>query len=187
VDKGLWKDPKNIKAQTDFQRQKIVRDFGICSLSDAKNLNRVWTYYAASHYGFCIGFNTQKLYDELKSRILLLTGLIIDLLKVDYVDEFPYFDGFAESNDKNLLKVLRTKERQWDFEQEYRLILINGTNKAIKLSDSVIQEVVFGIRMDEKHKEEIAAALKDKHNSIRLYQAQLCETSFEILFNEIRY
>lgn len=187
VDKGLWKDPRNIEAQTAFQRQKIDKDFGICSFSDDKNLNLVWTHYGASHYGFCVGFNTQNLIHELKNRILSSTGLIIDLLNIDYVDEFPYIDGFDESNDKNLIRVLKTKARPWDYEQEHRLILLNGTNKAVKLSDSVIQDVVFGIRMDEKFKKEIIATLKDKQNNSRLYQAKLSENSFEILFDEIQY
>jgi len=187
VDKGIWKKPRNIEAQAQFHRQKIGRDFGVCSFSKNRNINLVWTHYGAQHYGFCVGFNSAKLIEELKNHIFLSTGLIIDFHSVNYVKEFPFIDAYGCSNSDNLITVLTTKASPWKYEEEFRLILINGTNRAVRLTDSVIQEVIFGIRMKDEHKEEIIEILKTKKAKIKLLQAKLTERSFEILFNKIGY
>ena len=187
VEKEKWKDPINIEAQTEFQRQKINRDFGVCSFSKRRNINLVWTHYGAHHYGFCIGLNITHLIDEIKNRIFLSTGLIIDPYPVNYVKKFPYIDAFEGSNVDNLITVLTTKAIPWKYENEFRLILINGTNQAVRLSDHVIEEVIFGIRMKDDHKEEIIQILKTKKNKVQLFQAKLAENSFKILFDKISY
>lgn len=183
--KGSWHDPRNIEAQTEFQRQKIDRDFGVCSFSNAKNINLVWAHYGAHHYGFCIGFNVSFLIKELKNNIYSSTRLIIDLYPVKYVEKFPHIDAFENSNVDNLITVLTTKAKPWEYEQESRLILLNGTNRTVNLSDYVIQEVILGIRMKDKHKDEIAQILINKKNKVKLFQAKIAENSFDICFDKI--
>lgn len=187
VEKGIWKDPSNIEAQTKFQRDKNDRDFGVCSFSKRKNINLVWTHYGAGHYGFCVGLNITGLMDEIRNRIYPSTGLIIDLYPVNYVKKFPYIDAFEGSNADNLITGLTTKAIQWKHENEFRLILINGTNQVVRLSDRVIQEVIFGIRIRDDHKEEIIQILKSKKNEVQLFQAKLAANSFKILFDRISY
>ncbi len=187
IEKGMWEDPRNIEAQTQFQQQKNDRDFGVCSFSKKKNINLVWAHYGANHYGFCVGLNITSLMDEIRNRIFSSTDLIIGLYPVNYVKNFPYIDAFEGSNTDNLITALTTKAMPWKYENEFRLILINGTNQAVRLSDRVIQEVIFGIRMKDDHKEEIIQILKTKKSDIQLFQAKLAAYSFKILFERISY
>lgn len=185
--KGKWKAPINIEAQKEFQRKKITRDFGVCSFSKRRDINLVWTHYGAHHYGFCIGLNIASLINEIENRIFLSTNLIIDPYPVNYVDKFPYIDAFEGSNADHLITVLTTKAIPWKYENEFRLILINGTNQAVRLSDHVIKEVIFGIRMKDYYKDEIIQILKTKKNRVQLFQAKLAENSFKIVFDKISY
>ena len=187
VEKGIWKDPKNIEAQLEFQRSKNDKDFGVCSFSKKNNINLLWTRYAADHSGFCVGLNTIALMDEIRNRIFSSTNLIIDLYPVNYVKILPYIDAFEGSNADNVITVLTTKAIRWKYENELRLILLNGTNQVVRLSDRVIQEVIFGIRMSDHHKEEIIQILKNKKNEVQLFQAKLAANSFKILFDRINY
>ena len=187
VDKGIWNDPTNIQAQIEYQRKKNDRDFGVCSFSRKNDIYHVWTNYGANHYGFCIGLNITGLMNEIRNRIYSFTGLIIDLYSVNYVKEFPYIDAFEGSNADNLITVLTTKAIQWQYEDEFRLILLNGTNQIVTLSDHVIQELIFGIRMRDYHKEEIIQILKTKKYKVQLFQAKLAANSFKILFDRISY
>ena len=186
VAKGIWKDPRNIEEQKEFQRQKINNDFGVCSFSAKKDINLAWTHYGANHSGFCVGFNTKGVIDHFRKN-LSSTGLIADFYPVKYVEEFPYIDGFQTPNSDNLITVLSTKARPWAYEEEIRLILITGTNQSVTLDDTVIQEVILGMRMPDEFKNEIIQIAKSKENKMRIFQAKLADNSFQIMFDQISY
>lgn len=183
---GTWKDPRNIRAQEEFQRRKIDNDFGVCSFSAKRDINLVWTHYGANHNGFCVGFSSEGVINHFRKN-LSSSGLIADFYPVKYVDEYPYIDGFETPNPDNLITVLSTKGRPWEYEKEVRLILITGTNQPVMLEDAVIQEVILGIRMPDEFKEEVIRIAKSKENQIRLFQARLAENSFQIVFDQIIY
>ena len=186
VAKGIWKDPHNIEKHREFQRRKIDNDFGVCSFSAKRDINLAWTHYGADHSGFCVGFNAKGVIDHFR-RNLSATGLIADFYPVKYVDKFPYINGFETPNPDNLLTVLSTKANQWAYEEEIRLILISGTNQSVILDDTVIKEIILGMRMSDKFKNEIIQIAKSKGNQMRLFQAKRSENSFQIIFDQISY
>lgn len=182
-----WKDPKNLDRLYKFQRDKFNGAFGICSLSERKNLDQVWRVYGDQHKGFCVGFNVKKLMHFLKNVIFTRRGDPIILLeKVTYEDQDPYIDGW-DNSDEAIVKVLRTKIKDdYAFEEEQRLILINGTNRQIKLRDDIIEEVIIGCKIDDPNMvQEIIDILRKKSTKGRLYKAR--QSSNGLQFDEIIY
>lgn len=83
---------------------------------------------------------------------LSASGLIADFYPVKYVDKFPTINGFDTPNPDNLITVLSTKEVSWEYEKEIRLILISGTNYSVIIDDTVINEIIFGMKILDKSK-----------------------------------
>ncbi len=182
----MWKDPQNIERQREYQGHKIDNDFGVCAFSAKRDISLAWTHYAANHFGFCVGFNSKGVIEHFRTN-LSSTGLIADFYPVKYVEEFPFIDGFQTPNSENVITVLSTKASSWAYEEEIRLILITGTNQVIALDDTVIQEVILGMRMPDDFKNEITEIAKSKGSRLRLFQAKRTEDNFRIMFEQIDY
>ncbi|MFU2126236.1 DUF2971 domain-containing protein, partial [Ornithobacterium rhinotracheale] len=112
----------------DFHQKYIDRIdnlFGAFSLCDSCLNQQMWAYYANSNQGFCIGFNSEKLYK--------ITGGT--LRKVNYCDKklkMP-FDEDCQDTILKFTDLFFTKKINWQHEQEYRILKTLASKKVIKL------------------------------------------------------
>jgi len=90
IDSGFYKD----------YLKSINEEFGIFSLSKSKNNLLMWSHYADSHKGYCIGFDHEML--------LNISG---SLGSVIYSNLFPKLSLFPKSDALDFLKLLRTKSK----------------------------------------------------------------------------
>jgi hypothetical protein len=106
--------------------------------------------------------------------------------RVEYVREYlrvlPDYRG-----KEDLEIVLTTKGIQWIHEQEWRVVLLDGTNKAIPLPEGTVKEVILGCRMPERQKDEMVGVLRRKRERVHLMQARKREYEFGLTFEELTY
>ena len=179
-------------------RNFIYGTHGILSLTGDPHNLIMWAHYGCSHEGFCVGLRNKGLL-RLRQHLERSRGLGCDLHRVEYADEYPVFDGFSDSlNDSAMYEAtIRTKSRQWQYEQEYRIVMIKLHSGALApliecdrmctLQDDDIEEVILGCRMTATHKNEIKALLRSKGCKIRLFQAELEEYRYGLKFTEVDY
>ena len=169
-----------------FHQQKRFKDFGIFSLTGSRNNLVMWSHYSDAHRGFCVGFDTNKLLKHFekgsKAKRISCT-----LHKVKYEKKYPLFKPTGLSADDFAIEPLITKSSHWEYENEYRLILMTESNKSIQLEDGIIVKVILGCKMPSEHIKEIKKALMDKSQPIALYEAKLKAEDFELEFHEIEY
>lgn len=154
-----------------------------CASGNSKSI-LMWGHYSNSGKGFCIGYNSKRMKECLKDK-LIPNG---DFLKVSYLREFPEFDLNninPRQNNKGIfiphsLKRTTTKCKDWEYENEFRLLSNSLLNNSFCLSLDSIQEVIFGIKMNEKYKLEILEILNSKYPQIDIYQAFTSKNKFEI-------
>lgn len=156
------------------------RFFGIISLSKTWSNIPMWSYYANSHKGFCIGFHEEKIRD---ARIFGKAG------DVTYKDNFPEIKPTAN---KNLQEALENsfnkqfvKSKAWEGEEEYRLLKnffptapTSSKERVFKINHDTIAEVILGINSTKETKREIFEICK-KQNLV-LYQAKKSDFKFKI-------
>ncbi len=187
--KKLYKNPNHLKWFYQYQKNYYSEKFGICSLTeDPKNIV-MWSHYANSHKGICVGFDVEKLL-EARRLVHKKARLLFDLYKVDYHLDYPFLDlRQLEANEPEQYRVtpLLKKSTSWAYEKEYRIILLNGANITVELPDGVISMIVLGCKMKDSHKDEIKNALKERHSNIELFQAIMKEESFGLDFISIKY
>jgi hypothetical protein len=157
---------------SDF-RKAVVKEHkrrnGIFSLTPINNNILVWSHYANSHKGFCVGFDTVKLFKSLS-----FTGAY-----VAYQSKYPIVSPFEES-DSQWQKMVFTKSNHWEYELEYRLILAKVTNQLIEINPDVYSEIIFGERMLEADKNEIRKVLVEKYPNIKIYNCVQNPSNFEL-------
>ncbi len=164
------------KGVQDYDAVQLANNFGVMSLSCRWDSIVMWSHYSNLHQGFCIGFDEEKIR---KSNLFGKGGL------VQYSEKFPErnpsinLHPFIESS-----KMLYTKSKDWEYEQEFRLSILNiegltlETRKVVVPDDSV-SCIYLGLEIPIDHKLEILdIARKEK---IKVYQ--ISKVPFEYKLN----
>ncbi|MBI5916721.1 MAG: XisI protein [Bacteroidetes bacterium] len=191
IAKSLKEVDTRMQDEETFQRENEKINFamqdkfiGVLSLSARWDSILMWSHYAASHTGFCVGFHEALIR---KSPLFGREG------NVEYEDEFPKIkpDADVENDLVGIMNrhfiVTHTKARDWFYEEEYRLTKTFNPNnnepplpfeRVVKIPDDFFAEVILGMNISELNKREITKLCNQKN--IPLYQAKKVPFKFEI-------
>lgn len=106
----------------------------ICLTRDSDNY-LMWSHYAHSHTGFCIGFDED------------IVNCIDDWAvfgDVNYTNSIPKFNYFTEDLKKFAIAMFLHKGTPWAYEKEFRII--TNTWGVKNIDKSLIKEIVIGCR-----------------------------------------
>ncbi|MDN3431460.1 MULTISPECIES: DUF2971 domain-containing protein [unclassified Pseudoalteromonas] len=176
---------ESLKNKLDDALKKI----GVCCFCRAKKNQLMWSHYAASHKGICIGFNKRE----------LLKGLAVaGIENVIYQSKHPLDNisgqlALAPHDNppslKTLLNIfiyplLKTKYSYWKYERETRLIAHNFGVQPI--TNKAVQSVTFGLKTSEEDKLQILSELmKVQWEHVMVFQARKAEGRFAIEFDRL--
>ncbi len=153
---------------------KAYNTFGILSLTSKMNNLLMWSHYANSHRGFCVGLDKYKLREALEGT----------LEPINYSEEVPYIDLF-KNDQEDRTNLLLTKSSEWKYEDEYRLIKSFSSRTAYKLPNDAILEIYLGLKMPEVEREEIVKLAKVKFPKAKLFQSTVLLERFELFMAPI--
>lgn len=179
---------ENLDALQKWQEKNQERMFnqGIFGLSEPKDNLLMWSHYADKHGGFCVGFDSQRL-EDFFDRLFVNDGTIIDSRIVQYVPDYPVFYFHGMDEEEFYVQPLITKSAVWEYEEEYRFILMDKANVQYSLDNGIIVEVIFGCEMPDEHKNEIKDVLREKGSKVQLFEARKKDKSFGLDFIPIDY
>jgi hypothetical protein len=130
-------------------RQKTAQTGIVCFAARPDSI-RMWAYYAESHKGICIGYDT-------KHRPFNIA------LKVNYQNPDKPFDVFACLKDdptEIASHIALRKAEEWKFEDEYRIpVNIERSPRHIPFEASAIKEVRFGARIEPGFRGKVLRAI----------------------------
>lgn len=167
--KDLLHNDKHLREQYEYQQEQLNKTFGVLSLCNNKNNLLMWSHYANSHAGFCVGFDSALLFNQIGGK----------LSAVDYEPDFPKFSLFDDSH-VNMHKLIYTKAECWKYESEYRHLKGGAADKIFTLKPETISEVIFGCKMTQFEKNEIIELMKRKYPFTRVYEVKTHETKFDL-------
>lgn len=162
---------------------------GALSLSEIRNHKLMWSHYANEHKGYVIGFNSEHQFfnqkktddDELRHP-----------RKIAYREKPPVINLMNTSG----AELFFVKSVEWEYESEWRMLMpLSDSSKVIErqpypahLFDFPIEsvtEVILGARISEQDRGVIQALMNDKrYGHVKLYQAELDNTSYEIVIKQ---
>ncbi len=136
----------------------ILEDARICSLTQSYSDVRLWSYYGDGHTGIAIEVEVDESDPQLH--------------KIEYSDTLPTFD-LDNATDARVHALLKCKTRQWQHEQEYRLI----TSKKYYCISEKIRSIYLGSRVSQFHADILKKAVSKKiniyHTRIDPYQVKV--------------
>lgn len=176
-------------------------DAWICCLSKVYDALLMWSHYCGNHSGICVGLNLDKV-------IQCVPQLFDSHFCEPLILEVRYQDISQKPDFKKVSWTyqLETKDKQWEYEQEVRLVFPQATHfyaefppsaksndvkelrEYLPLRGDCFEEIYFGKDIDENVKEKIIKHARKKLNpDIKLYQMQVDEDAFHLNAEEINY
>jgi len=181
---------------TEKTRNNIENSFGILSLTSNNNNYLMWSHYADSHNGICLGFDTKLLFksifrDDLESANNFVSDLkqyyISDkggIKKVIYQKELPKF-SLQEELLSFIQKTLYTKSHIWKYENEYRLLKIGVAQHKVKIPKECILSITLGCSMKSDHKKDFIEIIKKTLPKTIIYETTIHKKKFQLDIKQI--
>ncbi len=153
----------------------LMRHSGVICFSEDPDNVLMWSHYGDKHHGVCLGFESNKLPN--------------DLHRVEYSNFLPcikWNEWFAEDNSEAKKKFYLTKSNHWRYEHEWRLVrdwpLFEGEDdpqRAISFQPESLKRVIFGSRIKPERRDELMLLLSRWPTKIYFYQAESHRTRFK--------
>lgn len=157
--KSLMRDKEQIKKMQQEDFIKFDERFGVLSLTANPSNYFMWDKYSENHRGFCVGFDAMKMFKRLGGGS-----------KVIYYDILPEILP-SDDFDTEWHKQIFSKERKWEFEQEYRTHMfyeepITNKERQIIIPKDCFSEIIFGANMTLSFQNEIQAICLEQNLQI---------------------
>lgn len=148
-------------------KRQLSKTKGLLCFSKTWNNPVLWSHYAESHRGLCLGFEVPR-----------------DFVKeVRYVDERPAPPDVPDL--KFMEEVLFSKFVHWHYEQEYRAFVpLNEHENSLyfmDFSDNLRLRCVIVGEQSTITRADISSALGDLSNEVEVFKARAAFRSFEIV------
>ena len=179
----LNREQRRIKVAKDLAKKKpdeflahmvtglkdAVNNLGVLSLSATNKNVLLWSHYAANHTGLCLVF-----------RATNTTPFFGIAQPVEYCKNYPEVDILNNSPNEQVQAFLLTKAIDWKYEAEWRIIDHDTGPGSKSFPEELLVEVIFGVRMEEKIKIEVANWVNQRNSAIKLSQVSLISGSFSL-------
>lgn len=149
----------------DYFRGKL-RNVGVCCFSRCWNSVAMWSHYADSHRGICLGYDAGD-----------LDGYEFE--PVVYQDYPPniHAKDIAFNFNTAVSQYVFTKKLEWDREEEMRLVRLLG-GKGLVNSPMSLDSVIFGLRTSLENEAKIKVMLKNR--GVSFFKINKKEGTFEL-------
>lgn len=145
--KREWSNPANFHKIM----REVRQEYKLACFSETNDEVLMWSHYAESHSGICIGFNFPYHYE---SKFILCS--------VKYLNEILPIDAQTDKL-RIILYWLTTKSIAWSFEKEIRAITkaqIVGDHEFVNYDPKYIKEIIFGCKVSDNQIKESLHKLK---------------------------
>ena len=163
---------------------------GVLSLVENPRSLPMWSYYADSHRGFCVGLRTEVL-GEHQAAAAARDDIMV-LHKVEYDQRMPEvsvggsFTISSEGDMRQIEKPFYTKSRDWRHEAELRLTYWHHPNHAYRFGQNAVEEIILGCCASEADSKLLLDSLQKAGSKAPVVKASTSKKSYELIFERTK-
>ena len=131
-------------------KEDVRNTFSAFCLSSRWDSPVMWGHYASNYKGFCIGFEFDDALNWHGPQAFQFPNNTF-IGRVNYINSaIDYLDGAGNIIMANLVDVLISKHKDWQYEDEYRFAIKSnpGQGEVKKIPNSALKEVIVGNKID---------------------------------------
>ncbi len=174
--KGHIKDDRQQERFEENITKQIHETIGIVSLTTTPENILMWSHYANSHTGFCIGLDSKFIFKNF--------GPHLTLQQMIYDAEIPRI-GLFDIPTVYFTKILSTKSDLWKYEKEYRFMNRNFVNKTLDITSHALKEIHLGAKMDQKIKFDLISKIIETFPAMKIFDCSISKTEFKVDSNRV--
>lgn len=166
----------------EFEKQKLAmrNERGVCCFSACNDSILMWSHYADSHKGFCLGFKTDsEPFSKTDSKPH--SGA----RRVNYLSEVPAVNPASlilDDIEDAFEAMIVTKYQCWDYEKEWRLFHMEA-DTAYGYAAGTLDSVYFGMSMPESQQFVIGKLLDG--TGTKFYRMERDPVKFSVRANPV--
>ena len=176
----------------------------ICSLSKINDSLLMWSHYANNHKGICVELNMAHVIKYLDGRY----GTIVHNagVEVQYKNIIEKPDYFKNRVADYLNYQISTKGKDWEYEQEWRLYIIDPSPMYMALpykpkkgvfedwkktrvypvlGGECFEAIYLGVMMSDEEKQNVIRLAKKLNQNIKIYQMNMNPDAFKLDVSEV--
>lgn len=187
-DSGRLQSQEMVENAKKISEEFALNRMGIFSLSPAIGGILLWSHYAASHTGFAVGFSMQavsKLTHDFNVGMKLKQIMLLQPIK--YSHQYPILSAYTNSHQERMKGQFLRKAEKWNYENEYRILLQNGSDTIVEIPDDFISRIILGCQITEVNRQQMINILESRRHKPVLFQARKAEKAFALRFERIKY
>lgn len=171
--KSLAVRPDDVLMAMRKAREQDLERYGVVCLTTVRDNILMWSHYAASHTGICLGYApTQEAMDFATSY------------KVSYESVRPQFNLMKSMVEQEIFESLVTKSKDWEYEKEWRMIDHKIGERKKVYPPKALVEIVFGCGISKVSIMAVLDAVKDSKSSPNILITRPSETHFSLDVHE---
>lgn len=172
----ILEDPADAARTISEAYQRAIREMGILCLSGINDNILMWSHYSDFHKGVCLRFDISK---DLETFCFPL--------KVIYNNEYIKLN-FIQSylrNDQDIHIALWHKSKDWEYENEYRVI--NSVAHGLKtFKKDALTGIIFGCQCSDKDRKKIKEKMRRvSYPNIVLMEAVKSKSQYKLEINTL--
>jgi Protein of unknown function (DUF2971) len=150
-------------------REQELERFGVVCLTTVKDDILMWSHYAGSHSGVCLGYKPSA--DAMDFAYAY---------RVMYQKSRPQFNLMHSMVEQNIFEALVTKSDSWSYEKEWRMLNHRIENRTRPYPPAALVEIVFGYDISDTNRDAIVTAVSKSKSSPKFFSTRPSETHFSL-------
>lgn len=150
-------------------RQELNKQLSLFCTSPHKNNLNLWSSFAGGDSGFCVGFNTRKMFD---TKEIFGSGGKVNYFPLNELPKIRPFCFTDEERIADMMQVVYTLPDIFAKEDEYRLTKMNIHIQTVQLNIDSFEEIILSEHINNTAKAEIIEIAKSRIPKAEISQAK---------------
>ncbi|QHV99313.1 DUF2971 domain-containing protein [Spirosoma endbachense] len=160
-------NPANANEYQKLNTEQMYNEVGVCCFSKLNDQPLMWSHYAEKHYGICLGFSIQPLYQT--------QNLFFSVSEVQYVSEIRPLNYYKDIEEL-MPYLINTKSKVWEYEQEVRAVIDNRQGfDLFPFERDCLKEIYFGCRVSKEERTAFIKLVNEHKYNISTYRKMIID------------
>jgi hypothetical protein len=139
---------------------------GVYCVADKADNLLMWSHYADSHRGVCIGFDAERFPFDVAQEICYS------------LNRDPVLP--SDDNEAKLRKSILCKSEDWRYEGEWRIVDPFKGIGTIQIHPRAIRTVILGARISDENRKQILSWIRGRTYLPKVFRAEISTTRFAV-------
>jgi hypothetical protein len=145
---------------------RVKAGTGVYCIADKPDNLLMWSHYADSHRGVCLGFDPERFPFDVAQQVTY---------SLERERVLP-----SDDHDEKLRKALLCKSKDWEYESEWRIVDPFHPTGSRRIHPRALQSIILGALISDQNKQQVLAWSGTRTYQPKIFQAHISTEKFAV-------